>query len=298
MAFGGPESLAEVDAFVASVLGRQAPEALLQEVRQRYQLLGGASPLPATTKALAKALENRLASEGRHWPVRVAMLHSRPTIAEAVVQLASMEVTDLVALSLAPYRSRASTTAYEQALTEVALAAGFGARIHFPADWFSHPRFLASLVGLLDRTLATVPSRLRRGLPVVFSAHSIPQRFVEAGDPYPVQLAVTAAALSEQVSAIRPYRAYQSVSGTAREPWLGPAVETVLEELAKGGARAVLLDPIGFVSDHLETLYDNDIAHRREAERLGLAFYRCPCPNLDPLFIQALAEISGEALSS
>ncbi len=295
-AFGGPESLGEVDAFVASVLGRTPPEALLAEVRHRYARLGGGSPLPATTRAQAQALERRLADEGCPCPVRVGMLHSAPTLADALSELAAEGIGDLVVLSLAPYRSQASTTAYERAVTLAAQGAGFEGRLRFPADWFAHPTFVACLGELLDETLAAVPEALRPGLPVVFSAHSIPERFVQAGDPYPGQLAATAAKLAADRPHIAPYQAYQSVSGAAREPWLGPAVERVLADLAAGGARAVLVDPIGFVSDHLETLYDNDIVHREEARRLGLDFYRCPCPNLHPLFIRALAEIVLETM--
>ncbi|MHB1505427.1 MAG: ferrochelatase [Sulfobacillus sp.] len=297
LTFGGPESLDQVDAFVKSVLGRTPPPPVLAEVRHRYQLLGGGSPLPATTRAQAQALAAALAEGGRSWPVLVAMHHAHPTFAETFSQLAALDLSRLIPLSLAPYRSQASTTAYEQAVRQAARDANCTIPISFPGDWFANPSYVQALAGQLTRTLAQLASKDRLGVPVIFSAHSIPERFVQAGDPYAAQLAETVARICQLVPDIQPYLAYQSVSGAATDPWLGPSVEIVLAQLAEGGAHTVVVDPIGFVSDHLETLYDNDIHHRQEAERLGLTFHRCPCLNLDPLFIRALAEIAISAVA-
>ncbi len=297
LAFGGPESMAEVDPFVTSVLGRTPPEAMLREIRHRYQLLGGGSPLGATTRAQGEALAALLSELGRPWPVLVAMQHARPTFQEAFAQLADMNPSRLVALSLAPYRSQASTTAYEQAVRRAAATAGSSIPIVFPQDWFGQPTYIQALAARLTESLRQVAKRDRPGVAVVFSAHSIPQRFVAAGDPYPEQLAKTVAAVLEMVPDITPHLAYQSVSQAATDPWIGPPVERVMAEIARTGGRAVVVDPIGFVSDHLETLYDNDIVHREEAKRLGLAFYRCPCLNLDPLFVRALADVAIGAVA-
>lgn len=291
LAFGGPESMAEVDSFVTSVLGRTPPPPLLAEVRHRYQLLGGGSPLGATTRAQGQALAAMLTELGHPWVVLVAMQHARPTYREAFSRLAGMDLAQLVALSLAPYRSQASTTAYEQSVLKAAQDANCTVPISFPRDWFEQPTYIQALARRLSTTLQAVSPNDRPGVPVVFSAHSIPERFVKAGDPYPEQLAATVAQICRLVPDITPYLAYQSVSGAATDPWIGPAVETVMATLARDGAHTVVVDPIGFVSDHLETLYDNDIQHRQEAERLGLTFHRCPCLNLDPMFVRALAEI-------
>jgi ferrochelatase len=138
------------------------------------------------------------------------------------------------------------------------------------------------LAGALDRAPA--------GSPVVFAAHSLPMRMIEQGDPYADQLADTARAVATRLGLGDWHLAYQSVSAAAREPWLGPSVEEVMEQLATDGSKAVLVDPIGFISDHVETLYDNDVEHREAALSLGLEFHRCRCLNDHPGLITALAD--------
>ena len=126
---------------------------------------------------------------------------------------------------------------------------------------------------------------------MIFAAHSLPQRMIEQGDPYADQLAETAEAVALKVGLDKWHVAYQSVSAAAREPWLGPSVEEVMEGLADSGVTSVLVDPIGFIADHVETLYDNDIEHKARAISLGLEFHRCACLNEHPGLIRAFADI-------
>jgi protoporphyrin/coproporphyrin ferrochelatase len=286
--FGGPESLNRVPAFVESVLGRRPPQPVVDGAARRYAAIGGRSPLPDTTRRQGHLLSEELARRGVGWPVTVGMLHAPPSIEQAVEHMVGQEVTELVAISLAPYRCEVSTDAYEAAVQTAVSAQHDGLSVRFPEDWNLHPGYVAALAETLHASLADAPS----ATPVVFTAHSLPQRMIQHGDPYADQLATTAAAVADRVGIKEWHLAYQSVSAAATEPWLGPSVEEVIDRLATADTGAVLVDPIGFVSDHLETLYDNDIEHRAHALDRGLAFHRCRCLNEHPKLIAALADLA------
>ena len=283
--FGGPESLDQVPAFVESVLGRVPPQHVIPAVVGRYQAIGGGSPLPTTTRRQAVLVAEELTRRGRQAEVHVGMLHARPFIEEAVAQIIDDGAEDLVVISLAPYRCEVSTDAYEMAVKKA--FDGRGPRLAFAPDWNLTPGYLDALADMLARSLEQAPY----ATPVIFAAHSLPRRMIDQGDPYADQLAETAAAVADRLGLVGWHLAYQSVSAAAREPWLGPSVEEVMEHLAAEGARSVLVDPIGFISDHVETLYDNDIEHRALAEALGLDFHRCRCLNDHPGLIGALADL-------
>lgn len=297
MAFGGPETLAEVPPFVESVMGRTPPPKLAEEVLERYRLLGGGSPLPATTRRQAEALGTELVRRGVNWPVIVGMQHAAPHLEESMRLIRDEGFTRVVALSMAPYRSRASTTAYEESVTSLFGSLGMTSEIVFPHDWYDHPLFIQALADRLERTLDEVDPGKRLGISVIFSAHSIPERMVAAGDPYVAQLQTTVEGIVRRLDGLDAHLAFQSVSGAASDPWVGPDVIEVMDSLRANGVGTVVVDPIGFVADHLETLYDNDIVHRRHAEEIGMEFHRCRCLNTDPRFIEALAEIVTGALS-
>ena len=282
--FGGPESLEEVPAFVESVLGRRPPEGVVESVTTRYQAIGGGSPLPTTTRRQAVLVGEELKRRGLEAEVRVGMLHARPTIAEAATQIIDEGVKDLTVISLAPYRCEVSTDAYEAAV-EKAFAGTVP--IRFAPDWNLATGYLTALADML----ASAVDLASEDTPVIFAAHSLPERMIEQGDPYADQLAATAGKVAEDLGLTNWHLAYQSVSAAAREPWLGPSVEDVMERLAADGAMSVLVDPIGFVSDHVETLYDNDIEHQAHAKALGLDFYRCRCLNDHPGLIETLADL-------
>ncbi|HSJ85326.1 MAG TPA: ferrochelatase [Acidimicrobiia bacterium] len=283
--FGGPESLDQVPRFVESVLGRVPPEHVIPSVIGRYEAIGGGSPLPATTRRQAVLVAEELGRRGLGADVHVGMLHARPTIEEAAEQIKADGVEELVVISLAPYRCEVSTDAYEAAVE--AVFEGSRVRLHFGPDWNLAPAYVDALADMLAEALNRAPA----GTPVVFAAHSLPMRMIEQGDPYADQLAETAGAVAARLGLGDWHLAYQSVSAAAREPWLGPSVEEVMEQLAAAGSSTVLVDPIGFISDHVETLYDNDVEHRGAAVSLGLEFHRCRCLNDHPGLIAALADL-------
>lgn len=290
--FGGPESLEEVPPFVESVLGRIPPEHVTTGAIGRYRAIGGKSPLPATTRRQAALLADELAGRGREMEVHVAMLHAAPKMEETARRILDDGVTELAVISLAPYRCEVSTDAYEAEATKG--FDGTGVRLRFAADWNLQPGYVSALAEMLGSTIAAAPE----GSPVVFAAHSLPVRMIEAGDPYADQLADTASAVAARLGLDEWHLAYQSVSAAAREPWLGPSVDELIERFADDGAPAVVVDPIGFISDHVETLYDNDVEHRALAEQRGLGFHRCLCLNEHPGLIGALAEVAIATLAS
>lgn len=283
--FGGPESLDEVPAFVESVLGRKPPEHVTSAAMGRYTTIGGKSPLPATTRRQAALVGEELSRRGLKADVYVGMLHARPTIDEAVARILAEGVKDLTMVSLAPYRCEVSTDAYEAAVGKA--LDGRGPRLQFAPDWNLATGYLRALTDMLAKALEQAPPYT----PVIFTAHSLPERMIEQGDPYADQLAATAGKVAERIGLGDWHLAYQSVSAVAREPWLGPSVAQIMERLAADGASSVLVDPIGFISDHVETLYDNDIEHQAHAKELGLGFYRCRCLNDHPGLIDTLADL-------
>lgn len=288
--FGGPETLEQVPAFVESVLGRTPPEHVIPEVAHRYALIGGGSPLPDTTRRQAELLEKELEGRGHDARVHVGMLHADPSISTAADDIVTRGSSDVIVVSLAPYRCEVSTDAYE-----AAVAAALGDRVAsvtYAPDWNLTPRYVDALARMLDVRL----NEVREGTAVIFAAHSLPLRMVEQGDPYAAQLHDTAEAVAADLGVANWQLAYQSVSAAAREPWLGPSVEEAMDVLVASGVRSVVVDPIGFIADHVETLYDNDVEHRRHAESLGIEFHRCLCLNDDPGLIAALADVVEDSI--
>lgn len=290
MGFGAPDSLDSVEPFVNNLLGgRPASPAMLAAIRERYEQIGGRSPFPEIALAQARALEDRLNEGGGLFRVYVGMHHWHPFIRDAVATMVRDGVERAVAISLSAHDSRVTTDAFIRHVQETLVLLGRELPVLFARGWHVHPAYLAALEDKLAEGLDAFPAR-RSDMPVVFTAHNLPAEFVRGGDPYADQLRATAEALAAR-SGIRSWRlAFQSKSAGYGE-WLSPTVEEVLEELAAAGGREVLVDPIGFVADHLETLYDIDIALRQHAEVLGLRFARCACLNDSPRFVAALADI-------
>jgi len=295
MAYGSPETLDDVEAYYTQIRGgrKPSPEALAR-LKERYRRIGGRSPLLEITYAQARALEQALnvnESAGR-FRVYVGMLHWRPFIGEAVARMVSDGIQEAVGLTLTPHYSRMSVGAYfaaaRQALQEPL-------NIRFVESWHDHPLFLEALAAHVREGLTRLPAGGSGRLTVVFTAHSLPERILEWDDPYPRQLQETCAAVAQRAGLARWRFAYQSAARTA-EPWLGPDVLEVLDELAQRDNQAVLICPVGFVADHLEILYDIDVECRERAEELGLRLERTASPNDDPRFIRALAALVKESL--
>ena len=275
MAYGSPESTEQMGEFLRGVFrGRPVSEATIREFQERYRLFGGRSPLAEISRRQAAALEKDLAL-----PVRVGMRHWRPTIAEAATGLGD----PIVGLALAPQYSRFSVGEYHQALREARLPS----RLILIDSWHRRRPFLEAWADCIRAALASEAPDV-----LLFTAHSVPE---DPSDPYAAQLQETVQGILPLIPALEWSFAYQSAS-SAPLKWLGPDVDTKLDELRSAGARKVLAAPVSFVSDHAEVLYDLDHLHRRSAERLGMTLTRCASLNDHPRLIQALAETVREAL--
>ena len=219
------------------------------------------------------------------------MKYAEPSIEAAVVALEQQGVTDVVALSMTPYRSQVSRDAYELEAQEVITRHRSPLRLHPVPDWFGEPAYIEGLVARLEETLAVVPVQERQAVPVVFTAHSLPLMMVAGGDPYVQQIESTIRAIETLRGPLNWRIGFQSRSLASREAWLEPVVESVLDQLRMQGDRRVVVWPLGFVSDHMETRYDNDILHQQHAQRIGLQFHRVACLNDSPYLIAALADV-------
>ena len=279
MAYGSPERLADVPAYYADIRGgRPIRPELLADLTERYRRLGVEehNPLNAITGETRLALARELGI-----PVFVGMKHWRPRIAEAVEAALSAGAETIVGLVLAPHYSRLSIAGYRQQL-EDALAGR--AELAFVESWHDD-------VGLIEFLAERVRGTAAH---VVFTAHSLPARILEEGDPYQEQLLQTAVLVAER-AALRDWSfSYQSESNTG-EPWLQPDVLNHLADLHARGVRDVLLCPVGFVADHLEIRWDLDVEARSRAQLLGMRLRRIPMPNADPAFVSVLAGIVRRA---
>jgi protoporphyrin/coproporphyrin ferrochelatase len=279
MAYGSPSRTEDIRPYLEDIReGRPVSEAAVEELTERYRRIGGRSPLDDVTEAQRAALEHEVGS-----PVFVGMKHWRPRIAEAVERALEGGADTIVGLVLAPHYSRLSIDGYRDRL-EAALCGR--AELRFIESWHTHDPYLDVLA---DR----VRGSKAHG---VFTAHSLPARILEEGDPYRDQLLETSQLLADRAGLDSWSFAFQSASTTG-EPWLGPDILEELDALAGRGVRRVLICPIGFVSDHLEILWDIDIEARERATRLGLELERIDSLNDDPAFIRGLAELVRRAVS-
>lgn len=293
MAYGAAASLEEIPAYLQDILeGRPASPELVAEVRQRYRLMGGRSPLLEITRAQAKALEERLnAEEGPGaYVVHVGMWHSAPTILEAVQRMKQERHTYAVAMALTPYYSKLSVEAYLKRYREAVEDCGGGFTTLAVESWCRHPSYVEAWAAKVRAGLSRFSDGERARVQVLFTAHSLPARILNDGDPYPGELLHTAEAVARQAGLSSCEFAYQS-RGRTPEPWLGPEAGEVIGQLAADGCRHLLLIPIGFLSDHMETLYDDDVLYRRQAEGLGMRYERAESLNCDPMLIRALADV-------
>ena len=281
MAHGTPESLDQMPEYLTRVRGGRPPSPeLIEEMTRNYAAIGGRSPLTDVTRAQAAALE---AARGER--VYVGMRHWRPFIADAVAQAAADGVRTLVGIPLAPQYSTLTVAKYRDALAEAAPA---GLDVRCVASWHDHPGLVAAFA---EKVEAAAP---RDGEAVVFTAHSLPMRVIDGGDPYAREVARTAQLVADAAGIPAHGLAFQS-AGRTPEPWLPPTVEAALAALRDEGFRAVLLVPIGFVCDHTEILFDLDVQAAREAERLGIALRRTESLNTSPAFIRVLADLARGA---
>jgi len=292
MAFGAPAGPGDIERYYTQMRGGHPPTpALLNELRLRYAAIGGRSPLLEKTQEQAAGLQAALDQlDPARFQVAFGMRHARPFIEDSLAELVENGAQQIVGLVLTPQYSCLSVDPYRERITA---ANATSLPLSVIDQWHLAPGYLDFLATALQSTLEHMASEHRvdvDSVDILFTAHSLPERILAMGDPYPEQVRETAEAVASRLRLQRWAVAWQSASRTA-EPWIGPALLDVLAELPDRGSVGVVICPVGFVSDHLEILYDLDVEARQAAERLGLAFARTPLPNDDPGFLAALAQV-------
>jgi protoporphyrin/coproporphyrin ferrochelatase len=292
MAMGGPDRLENVEAYLKDVRGgRPMTAEFVEDIRERYRATGGKSPVLDIMREIARKLEQRLNGPGgERFRVGIGLRHWKPYIKDAYADLADELPDRLVAVCMAPQYSALSIGAYVKKLEEARAALGGDFPITTVPSWHRHPGLIAAIAENIQQAFQKFPAGVRGRVPIIFTAHSLPERILQANDPYPNEVQGTMAAVCERLGTATTRFAYQS-QGQTGEAWLGPTVESQLEALARDGHTQVLIAPIGFISDHLEVLYDVDIHFKRVAASHGMQLERIAMLNANAPLIDILASI-------
>jgi len=299
---GGPDSLEAVEpflrnlfsdrdiirigpAFLQPLIARFISRRRAKKVRQYYQKIGGKSPLRELTEQQAAELEKVLGSGYRCF---VAMRYWKPDTGEALAAIRRENISRIIALSLYPHYSRATTGSSFNELERVRELSPVPLELRRIEPFYSHPLYIAALAEKIEEALSGFNNRDH--VQLVFSAHGLPQSFIDSGDPYLHQIQTTVSLVMERFEGVSHHLAFQSRAGPVK--WLEPSTEDTIRGLAVAGTQQLLVVPISFVSDHIETLYEIDIQYREEALRLGISdFRRVESLNSSALFISCLAEL-------
>jgi len=291
IAFGGPTAPGEIRPFLEIVTrGRRIPPERIEEVAHHYeQMPGGRSPLNELTFAQARALERSLAP-GRALPVFVGMRNWHPFLRETLAEMAASGIRRALGIILSPFRTEASWERYQQDVVAARAEVPGAPEIAYAGAWGQHPAFIDAVAGRARAALAEIPAPERARAPLVFTAHSVPVPMA-ATSPYVSDFTAGARAVAGRLGHGRWSLAYQSRSGSPRDPWLEPDIGDELRRLGSEGARHLVVVPIGFVCDHVEVLYDLDVEARAIATSLGLVLHRAGAVNDHPAFIAMLADL-------
>lgn len=296
LAHGTPETVAQIPEYLRNVTGgRPLPQDVVEEIQRRYALIGH-SPLTEITQEQGRLVEAELAASGEPVPVYVAMRNWDPTIADVVSKMRADGIEEAAVLCLAPQNSRTSIGLYRRAVEAT------GLRTDFTESWAEHPLLIAAFAERLCPAWTKLTAETGAPVPVLFTAHSVPVRTVQASenqpaDPYAEQAQSTATLVAARVPEILQwFFAFQS-QGASGGPWLGPAVEEKLESIAVSGAKTVLLQPIGFLCDHVEILYDVDIFFKEFANKINLRLERPDSLNASPPLAKAIADLARQGLA-
>jgi ferrochelatase len=298
LAHGTPETVEQIPMYLRNVTsGRPLPLEVVEEVQRRYTLIGH-SPLTEITLAQGRLVESELAALGVPVPVYIAMRNWRPYIPDVMRKMRADGVEEAAVLCLAPQNSRTSVGLYRRAVE----AEAGGLRIDFTEGWAQHPLLIEAFAERLRPAFARLSAEMGAPVPVLFTAHSVPCRTVAAtenqpADPYAEETRHTAALVAERLPEITQWSfAFQS-QGASGGPWIGPSVEERLESFATAGLQALLLQPIGFLCDHVEILYDVDIFFREFAARLNLRLERPESLNDSGTLARAVADLARQGLA-
>ncbi len=308
LAHGTPETVEQIPEYLRNVVsGRPLPQQVIGEIQHRYSLIGR-SPLTEITLEQGRMVQAELAAGGEPVPVYVGMRNWRPYIPEVVRQMLSDGVEEAAVLCMAPQNSRTSTGLYRRAVE----AEGAGLRLDFTAGWAQHPLLAEAFAERLRPVLTSLSAEVGYAVPVLFTAHSVPCRTVQipaasegqprlwpghAADPYVEDAKRTAELVAERVPEIPNWWfAFQS-QGVSGGSWIGPTVEQTLDAVAAEGVRNLVLQPIGFLCDHVEILYDVDILFRGYAAKLGIRLERPQSLNASVTLARALADLARQGLA-
>ncbi len=308
LAHGTPETVEQIPEYLRNVVsGRPLPQAVIEEIQHRYALIGR-SPLTEITLQHARVVEAELAASGQPVPVYVGMRNWRPYIPDVVRRMRADGVDQAAVLCLAPHNSRTSVGLYRRAVE----AEAAGLRIDFTSGWAHHPLLIEAFAERLRPALEMLAAEAGAPVPVLFTAHSVPCRTIQTpaategqprywpgsgADPYAEEARQTAALVAQRVPEIpRWLFAFQS-QGASGGPWIGPTVEATLDALAAEGVKNLILQPIGFLCDHVEILYDVDILFRGYAANLGIRLERPASLNASPALARAVADLASQGLA-
>ena len=308
LAHGTPETVDQIPEYLRNVVsGRPLPQSVIEEIQHRYSLIGK-SPLTEITMEQARLVGCELAAAGDSVPVYVGMRNWRPYIPDVVKQMRADGVEEAAVICMAPHNSRTSVGLYRRA----AEAEAAGMRIDFTTGWADHPLLAEAFAERLRPALSILMAEMEAPVPVLFTAHSVPSRTVQAAaageeqprmwpgdgtDPYAEDAKRTAEMVAERVPEIpRWWFAFQS-QGASGGPWIGPTVEDTLDSIAAEAAKAVILQPIGFLCDHVEILFDVDRMFREHASKLGLRLERPESLNDSQTLAKAVADLARHGLA-
>jgi ferrochelatase len=306
---GGPENEDEIRPFLRNLFSdREIIQLPLQPLLSRliiffrtpnvienYRKIGGGSPLIRITRAQAEALQKELKSQGLDASVHMAMRYTPPRADDAVGAALAKGAETLLVLPLYPHNSRATTGSSLNDLHRAIDVRSEKPAVREVTSWCDHPAYLDALAAKVRKGLDTFSVEHRDKIEVIFSAHALPQKMIDDGDPYLEETEKTVQGVLDRIGPVSHHLAFQSRSGPVA--WMRPGTEEVIDTLAEQGAKALLMVPVSFVSDHIETLYEIDILYKEQALAKGITEYRrTESLNTDPSFISALAKIVSENL--
>ncbi|WP_413374554.1 ferrochelatase [Alkalihalobacillus sp. 1P02AB] len=297
MAYGTPRTKEEIEPYYTHIRhGRKPSEEALQDLTERYEAIGGTSPLAKITEEQAYSLERHLNElyDDREFKAYLGLKHIAPFIEDAVASMKEDGVEEAVSIVLAPHFSTFSVKSYNGRAKEESEKIG-GPVIHSVESWYQEPKFIQYWAQQVKETMEKVSNK--ENTCVIFSAHSLPEKIKELGDPYPEQLEETADLIAKEAG-IKTYEIGWQSEGNTPDPWLGPDVQDLTRELyEKHRYTSMVYCPVGFVADHLEVLYDNDYECKVVTDELGIDYYRPEMPNDKPEFIDCLATVIQKKLA-
>jgi len=293
MAYGTPYKIEDLERYYTHIRrGRKPTPEMIEDLRNRYEAIGGISPLAKITQEQAKKLEEHLnqIQEKIEFKMYLGLKHIEPFIEDAVKQMHEDGIEEAVSIVLAPHFSTFSVKSYNGRAVEEAEKLG-GPKILSIESWYQEPKFIDYWADKVKRILEQMPAEEREQAVLIVSAHSLPEKILQSGDPYPEQLQETADLIAEQAG-IKTYEIGWQSAGNTPEPWLGPDVQDLTRDLfKKHHYKAFVYAPVGFVCDHLEVLYDNDYECQKVTDEIGAHYYRPEMPNAKAEFIDTLATV-------